>query len=665
MVSKCRMAFLLSETSEFQPFVDRLKKKGVEHCDVFGDIGDMLVSLAQNPPNFVVVSANYPHKNVGRLPSILEASAGCGVLLAGEKNDFHTVKMIRQSKADFKVLGKMTPHNVWNKFLLYKRSQEVVDGSSPGGGYQGGRKGSNSRIKISGQKMKTVLSNSNPEQNSLNGSHPTANHKNSSIQVKSKPSVNIAEIMNQMENSGDTPSSSSFRPPAPSKNNGIAIESGPKDTSLGAYHDKGATLSDPNIYKQKGRVPSAGAKNKSRESIQKKQSYEDNGSAKDKGNATAKPVPGPVREHMAPDMGHPNNPIKKSIMADVSSQESDQGANALTSPQKGAVVDDGKSGAAQGSSLQSSMPGSTIGPQRSERNQQENPQISPKHAPKKKGYQNDSAGEKSAMSAKPSSSVSNQNPPEPQKESQSSNSPGFSKKEPLNTKPNKSKQSSQRPGERKQGQSVKEVCKSFLQKKGLVTDESKIKPFESPIKILIVQSEEENGYLLLNGKDVPVDWLDELQLHFQENFRGKLFPNIIDLQLDFTHWEPWRRECLQFNWHSEIAAGGYFDVSFYNIKKPLPSYVDKGKNLEVSLMMIPPETPIPFNGYIFLPLNEKFFKIIKEGRALSKNRMKRYLKHPICKTVLVPSEEKYQLIQFYIINRLRWSYIQNEKKKAS
>ena len=112
----------MTQKKGMDKFVSKLIKKGAQDCQIYSNISDLLVGVSQNKPDFIVISANYPHKNICQFPAVLKGETGCGVLFGGEKSDYNTTKLIRSSKCDYKVLGKLTPHNIWAKQVSYQKS---------------------------------------------------------------------------------------------------------------------------------------------------------------------------------------------------------------------------------------------------------------------------------------------------------------------------------------------------------------------------------------------------------------------------------------------------------------------------------------------------------------------------------------------------------------
>jgi len=109
----------------------------------------LLVGISQNKVDFVVISANYQHKNVCRFPLIIQSSMGCGALLGGESNDYRVTKIIRKAKCEYKITGKMTPNNVWAKIVSYFKNKEKKEEKQRGKISATGNQSTES-IKVSG-----------------------------------------------------------------------------------------------------------------------------------------------------------------------------------------------------------------------------------------------------------------------------------------------------------------------------------------------------------------------------------------------------------------------------------------------------------------------------------------------------------------------------------
>ena len=100
-------------------------------------------------------------------------------------------------------------------------------------------------------------------------------------------------------------------------------------------------------------------------------------------------------------------------------------------------------------------------------------------------------------------------------------------------------------------------------------------------------------------------------------------------------------------------------LSFLKREVISPQYQDSDKDgmLAVDMKTIPPQTPVNFDAFIYMPINKKFVRYLKEGRSLSLKQVKRHIEGDEPCILYLPKSDKGKLIQFFIQNTISWEFI--------
>lgn len=117
----------------------------------------------------------------------------------------------------------------------------------------------------------------------------------------------------------------------------------------------------------------------------------------------------------------------------------------------------------------------------------------------------------------------------------------------------------------------------------------------------------------------------------------------------------------------ESASGSKICVGFIEREVVLPKLEESEQDdmYLIDLKVIPPQTTVNFDAFMYLPINKKFVKYIKAGRLISLEQSKRHLHNENTK-LYMPKSHKNKFIQFFIQNSINWeiALIQSQEEVA-
>jgi|GEM_PF-2228725 len=659
MVRAPNIAMLLTKDKGVDKFIEKLKSKGVGRCSTYSDIGSLLVGISQNKVDFVVISANYQHKNVCRFPLIIQSSMGCGALLGGESNDYRVTKIIRKAKCEYKITGKMTPNNVWAKIVSYFKNKEKKEEKQRGKISATGNQSTES-IKVSGsvnQKNINISSEGNANSQNINlgrstnisdilkqlNSNEPSNEENLSMEAKEK-NTSSDTANRSMKNNLNPNGSKENQKDEPNK---------VKNSKDGMFEnkDKSPTLKTKLMKGKALKTELAKTSKKRGAKIDQKESdplvstgASESLNSKSPDNFTDMDSRNNKEQAQRGDQSEFDK--KKKMNSDKDTDESKIEASSLA---KAKSSQQSNQSSKKNNNLDQEQRNSSMSPS------EETPPVQRGSHLKKENDENLSR-KKMERAGKNGNNQKDQDQSKPNKGESSTNRKNI----------NKIKKSDERNRQKEKFGFVEKLCVDFLKNKKIEVNKSKIVNENPTYKVIILRSGQEKGYLLFSSNsNVEEKLFTDLYDSIDRAIPDSLYSGRIDITLDFKQDKGWEEECLQFRLVGESSDDQSTEILFYKIKKPLPSYQEKEGYLELNLMLIPPETTIPFNGYAYFPLNERHVRIVKKDRKISKDQIKKYLKNPLCEKILVPNSEIRQLIQFYVTHRLNWSYLQLEKNRAA
>ena len=115
-------------------------------------------------------------------------------------------------------------------------------------------------------------------------------------------------------------------------------------------------------------------------------------------------------------------------------------------------------------------------------------------------------------------------------------------------------------------------------------------------------------------------------------------------------------EFSEFVVHHKDEEEKEWALSFTKREAINPSYVlsEDQKMLRMDIKSIPPLTVLPFDGYIYLPKNNKYVRYLKQGSSISLEQVKRHSKDIEKSHIYVPIESEEAVLKFYIQNTINW-----------
>ena len=129
------------------------------------------------------------------------------------------------------------------------------------------------------------------------------------------------------------------------------------------------------------------------------------------------------------------------------------------------------------------------------------------------------------------------------------------------------------------------------------------------------------------------------------------------------------KESCEFSIYKEEEMGKQLVLSYLKREVTQPQYEDSDKEgmITVDMKTIPPQTPVNFDAFIYLPRNKRLVRYLKDGRCLSLKQVKRHIEEEVPCKLYIPKKDKPKLIQFFIENTIGWEFISHttEDKKVS
>lgn len=126
-------------------------------------------------------------------------------------------------------------------------------------------------------------------------------------------------------------------------------------------------------------------------------------------------------------------------------------------------------------------------------------------------------------------------------------------------------------------------------------------------------------------------------------------------------------EFAEFVIHHKDKSENEWAASFIKREVVHPNFVqsEDEKMLRMDIKSIPPQTVLPFDGYIYLLKNGKYVKYLKQGSFISLEQVKRHSKDATKSHIYVPIESKREVLRFFIQNTISWELaIENQNQVA-
>ena len=198
------------------------------------------------------------------------------------------------------------------------------------------------------------------------------------------------------------------------------------------------------------------------------------------------------------------------------------------------------------------------------------------------------------------------------------------------------------------------------------------------VMALTIDHKDFKGYVLF-ANNLPQtedeSKIEELKTSINENMEKKGLKggiaNLIEVEVPKSDFEEWSDDLCEFTVNYEQPESkNVYSMGFLHREKVLPPYEDSEKDekmILVDLKHIPPSTNVNFQAFIHLPKNDRYVKMIKNGRSLSLEQIERFSALDDYKHVHIPKEEKAKFFKFYVQNTVNWDIISflKSKKKAS
>lgn len=679
---------------------DRVNETRPAEVIYFTDLKDFLEASIDQNPDMIGVSVGFPHKGTQRFPKLFKMVLNKPVLTFGENQDARTRKALSSSQSDLKIQGVITAHNLWMKILNYKKMKEVEEKGQKEKGKQSEDKKSDSVFLKGGVDDKIKTNKTNVLSNlyaALNDPSKEENVKNMNL-VSSQSSEDGTEDNTSEQNSLNPDekkqsSSPSLKGQSPLTDNSFIDGDEAKTT---ANRVEGSLDSSNNNSNSESQSQNSNDPMSSKDDhdgggvhIQKNaklnQSFGEPGHAKDQnGNplednnhlSKAK-TEGPAEQasggkNKVKDDSKDRQDRKKRPTADGS------GIDEKNKKKKKESTDDKDKGALKKNA------------ENAKESTNKNKEADSEEALKKNTSQSEKTSDEQKqkdLSALDESKRENDN--KNKKTSQSgeagkqkdANKPEFGKVQLADAKEIKTEKDKKTKEKLEQEKSkarniLKVASEKALEQEFRATSIKEALAFDvTKVEVFTIDMGSLKGYLVItNTKD------ERLQEDLLLNFRDALMISLkveggaadislpYQIDMDVKEYSEVVSQFADFTVQHKNQNDNGFVVSFVSRETLLPSLEDSDKSdmYLVDIKVIPPQTPVTFDAYLYLPRNQRFVRYLKEGRCLSLKQAKRHTEEDDGQSKLyLPKDQKKMFEKFFIQNTLNWEFIVHEKQEKA
>lgn len=191
------------------------------------------------------------------------------------------------------------------------------------------------------------------------------------------------------------------------------------------------------------------------------------------------------------------------------------------------------------------------------------------------------------------------------------------------------------------------------------------------IVVLIVQTQRFRGHLVVANSaggvfdsKVLESLRDKLAKYLSENGETLKDFEVYPCDIKQVSYEAWSKEKAEFS-----ATAGHLDhewaIAFFPDEKPLPNIEDQEKSdmVCVDILDVLPEEALPFDVFIFLPVNGKHFLYVRKGKKLGKSQRDRLSDKSVTKFFIKKSAVP-EFKNFCVANRLNFSISEISSSQA-
>ena len=677
MAEKTKIAYLSGVKVHAISVCKKINKKRPVECEAFWDINTFFTGIMATPPDLIVVSVDYPHANVANFCNIFKTTTGRPTIICSESNNNKNYKIIQKAQADYKINGKVTSHNLWAKVTLHLRSLEEKSDTTK-------------KTKSSSVQKKSTNMRVSGGSGSIKGGAVIKGSAASNNEAVTINSENIQKMMKQLsgnsgtvEKNNELSQASELEKERQSLKQSLRKNEDDHKEKLGNNsknkehkETQKGTLAKQNSMVQKGSASNLGTQVEKNNKTEKKMSQQapppealssqGPGSSQEKSSVQIQ-KPEALSTNSSSPHSRAREENEKSINKNVEKNKGKESSLNSSQKEKEAKLQNNPSYSSKKEESSSESFGSSKSSEK---------ELKKQNPPKKKVSK-----ESEAPNSMKKSSKKDSNSQEESEKNASKEQEEFEKKAKQESEKNNAKQDNHKKMAKDQFNKIKRSQDNLLLEATLDCTEkefpqmSVIDTLSAPVEQLtavVVSGDKYNGYLLIsqNGIDKE-DWHNTWKKHI-ENRMEKLgakchIEECVTFDVKTVDFSVWAEGRCDFNFSLKSKDGGEFGISFLAFKKVLPPYMETQdrKYITVNMQHIPPSTNVTFDGYIFMPLNEKYVRLVKKNRSLCLDQIKRYLKNKSTQKLMIPIDEKDKFIEFYIQNRVRWELLSTQRSKAA
>ncbi len=615
MNDRCLLAVLGSEKSLISRVLDKLSSSKPVDAYFCIDLKDFLIKTIENPPDIVAVSMNYQHKNVVKFPKLFKMALNAPVIIFTEKQDPHFQRLLNAAQSDYKISGKLNPHNLWFKINSILNHLE--------------NEANNSQLIPQKDKNTPHLFEKKAGPMILRGFGQSSPKKDTGSVLTQLFAALNDESDKEIETLEDYIPSQSQR----------EKESFYYDPS----NNQGSSTSDVFHDENKSSVESVGPEDLSQLFGEENEGNQDLENTEQNSSEIQ-----PLKSlHPLEQMSTENNESEEADLLKGSFKTK----NHLTTEDE-----ENRSG-------QNSLDAKS-------------------RSKKKKTFSETDENKKSGFNgfdksgAPKTQPVMEEDTLDPRKNSddnhrgqtldqEENDKFGSVKLDEENEQKNRElKKDKKKREDLKRKNALKESCDEALREIFFSKNLSQPRPFESKdVHVFIVEMAEYKGFLMINNSfnhNIEAHILSEFRTLVLENLKKKgVSANISNefyITAELSDYGSVVSQFSEFVLYHEEETGKQQVVSFVKreVVQPKISESDKEGMYLIDLKVIPPQTLVNFDAFIYLPKNNRFVRYLKNGRSLSLSQAKRHSEENDNTNLYLPKADKNKFIQFFIQNTISW-----------
>ncbi len=689
---------------------ERVNESRPAKVTYFTDLKDFLEKSIEDKPDLVGLSVGFPHKSVAQFPKIFRMALNVPVLAFGENQDLRTRKALSGTKSDLKISGVITAHNLWMKIINLRKIQEdeikklnqskdekekqkLKDSVFLKGGAEDKYKNSKSNVL---NDLYKALDNPEAASKELNmnvvKSGDATKYKKTGVNhINTSDTRGLGDDSESSSNEGGDSRKDSDQTNQPRDGSNIAYPGGAdsKSANLKGKGNSLGGLSSAEADDNNSSMNHVGGKfDASADSLKNKNDSYDQA----------------LNSHSNQSNGDSNSALgsKKSKSTNSGSPTSDEGNNSMgkeglsakkrTKPQSQSdekLKNRGDGDNAKKRRDQKSAASNNETSKDSKKSKDPNePNQADKMSKKDSNRNGTDADSNEAKKPKEKSSTKPKDPTSPE----STDKPNKAKKdqeegdfgaikvadaEQVKKEADQKAKAQESQENDKKVNILKTCCKKALEGSLNAYEAEEARAYDvEKIKVFTIDMGTYKGCLLISNsfkQEFVPDEITDFRTVLIQSLQGEnLFADVslqYSMDISVENYLEVVEQFSDFNITHEDSSGKLLNVAFVEREVIVPTLSDSDKKdmYLVDIKVIPPETPVNFDAFIYLPRNKRFVRYLKTGCSLSLKQAKRHTEEDGPSQLYLPRNQKIKFIEFFIRNTLNWEFAlhSHKEKKAA